>query len=35
MSIKLTELFEWYQFDIHIDETMELYHKAFFMVCNN
>ena len=35
MSTKITELFEWYQMNIHIDESITLYHKAFFMLCNN
>lgn len=35
MSTKLTELFEWYQINIHIDESITLYHKAFISVCNN
>jgi hypothetical protein len=35
MSTKLVEVFEWYQMNIFIDESITLYHKGFFMVCNN
>jgi hypothetical protein len=35
MSIRIIEVFEYCQLSIHIDETMELYHKALFMYCNN
>ena len=35
MTKKVTEVFEWYQINIHLDTSLKLYHKAFMMLCNN
>lgn len=35
MPTKLTEVFEWYQVKMYIEEDCKLYRKAFLMLCNN